>query len=432
MNSAKNNSVKRLAINVLNALYFVQDTLCLLASPKVKQQQGVALVRLDGVGDFIVWLNTCFKYQEIFANQKITLIADASWAKFAEKFSYWDSVIAVDTRKLYFDPVYRWNIVKTTKALGVEVAIESTYSRVFLHGDSMLRATCAKKKIGSVGDFSNTNWIYKKISDCWYTERVSARPGSVMEIDRNEEFFNNMIRECDSVRAMVSATAWNPSGTAPEGKQPTSHGPGSMRLAKQTAQSLIPRLLDLPSHLRVEGDYAVVFPGASWTGKMWPVEKFAEVTDHMTQHHGLQIVICGHISDRVACDGVMAHCKNTALIDFVGQSSLPELVEIIRKARLLLANDTAAVHIAAMVNTPSVCILGGGHFGRFMPYTDTFKGIRPVSVYHEMHCYNCNWRCTQPYSKTDPVPCISGVETADVIGAVDRVMHQAKAQASAA
>ena len=52
----------------------------------------------------------------------------------------------------------------------------------------------------------------------------------------------------------------------------------------------------------------------------------------------------------------------------VVKTNINELIEAIRDAEFLITNETSAVHIAESVTTKSFCILGGGHFGRFLPY----------------------------------------------------------------
>jgi len=51
-----------------------------------------------------------------------------------------------------------------------------------------------------------------------------------------------------------------------------------------------------------------------------------------------------------------------------GTTSLTELVDIISKAKLLITNDSSALHIAACLNTQTICLLMGRHYGRFAPY----------------------------------------------------------------
>ncbi len=41
---------------------------------------------------------------------------------------------------------------------------------------------------------------------------------------------------------------------------------------------------------------------------------------------------------------------------------------MISETELLISNDTSAIHIAAAVGTPFICISNGSHFGRFHPY----------------------------------------------------------------
>ena len=84
---------------------------------------------------------------------------------------------------------------------------------------------------------------------------------------------------------------------------------------------------------------------------------------------------------------------------------------MVSDAKFLIGNETSAIHIAAAVRTPSVCILGGGHFGRFIPYKLEKEpdGPLPIPVYYKMTCFNCNWNCIYPIKKGEPTPCIKDI-----------------------
>ena len=91
-------------------------------------------------------------------------------------------------------------------------------------------------------------------------------------------------------------------------------------------------------------------------------------------------------------------------IDLVGKTSLVELVELLRNALLVLSNETSAVHIGAAVGAPVICILGGGHFGRFLPYVvEKPEPSRPtpIVVVQPMSCFGCNWQCVHPRERGD-------------------------------
>jgi ADP-heptose:LPS heptosyltransferase len=106
-----------------------------------------------------------------------------------------------------------------------------------------------------------------------------------------------------------------------------------------------------------------------------------------------------------------------------GKTTLQELAELIRGAEILISNETSAVHIAAAVGTNSVCILGGGHFGRFLPYPKHVKGARPIVADKYMPCFNCNWKCEWPHEPSGAVPCVTGVSIEQVLRLIPKVTN---------
>jgi len=348
---------------------------------------GVALIRLDAIGDFIIWLDTAKEYRSLYPKQKITLIANATWADLASQLSYWDDVFPVDIRHLNLkQPLKRWRLLRRFRQRGFHTAIQPTLSRVLMHGDSVVRATGAKHRIGSEGDLANSSASEQRIGNRWYTQLLSVGHNPMMELLRNAEFFSSL-------------------AAAPH----------------QAALPHLPRLAKLPTNLQPNAPYFIVFPGASWSGRQWPVAQFAAALVELQRRHGWHPVLCGAPNEAALCqaiaDAAAVNCSNLA-----GQTNLGELVEVVRGARLLIGNETSAVHIAAAVGTPAVCILGGGHFGRFMPYPETVPGIKPVVAAKAMPCYHCNWRCNQPHNPSGPVPCVSQITVETVLQAAQQAL----------
>ena len=74
-----------------------------------------------------------------------------------------------------------------------------------------------------------------------------------------------------------------------------------------------------------------------------------------------------------------------------------DLAGLLSQSRLAISDDIRTTHIAASEETPSVCILGGGYFGVFVPYPKLSGQINPINVvYHKMQCYVCNTECVYP------------------------------------
>lgn len=350
---------------------------CLATKPR-SQQPTVALIRLDAIGDFILWLDSAKRYRTAFPRHHLTLIANSLWADLARHLPYWDEVLVIDVRRLIRHPWYRWRSLSTIRNMGFEIAIQPTYSRVLLQGDSIIRATGASLRIGSSGNFSNITLAEKVLADSWYTQLIPATDAAMHELERNAEFISGLTGI--DVKASIPA---------------------------------IPRLTTSRQYIP-ETDYFIVFPGASWNGRQWPLTHFAHTICQIVAQYGLRPILCGSATEQDLCCA-LANQLNCTCDNMAGQTSLAELVELIRTAHLLISNETSAIHIAAAVGTPSICILGGGHYGRFMPYTATMPGIKPLAATYPMPCYGCNWKCTQPHLTGCAMPCVANVSTAHVL-----------------
>lgn len=369
------------------ALFYVLDSLAALAGGS-RNSTGLLLVRLDAIGDFVIWMDSAKGFRRLYPGRKITLCANSVWSDLAKNLSFWDEIWPVDIRRLNRNPIYRFRTLRKIRQGGFEIAIQPTFSRLYLHGDAIIRATGSKQRIGSVGDTSNISPILKSISDHWYSKLVPASPAPLMELERNAEFIRNL------------------SGQDFKAELP-----------------VLPKLIDLPDRLKFDAPYFIIFPGASWCGRQWPADRFAVIVAQLHGKFGWLPVLCGGQSDIALCQTVIDQSGVNA-VNHAGATSLPELTELLRGARILISNDTSATHLATAVSTPAVCILGGGNFGRFLPYPDNIPGTKPATAIHEMPCYHCNWRCTQAHDPTGASPCISGVHVETVLKVIDRIFSK--------
>ncbi len=75
-----------------------------------------------------------------------------------------------------------------------------------------------------------------------------------------------------------------------------------------------------------------------------------------------------------------------------GKTTLPQLAKLISLSKILIANETSAVHFAAAVGTPFICISNGNHFGRFNPFPNEMnvrcKYIFPEDIEKNLHDLN--------------------------------------------
>ena len=122
--------------------------------------------------------------------------------------------------------------------------------------------------------------------------------------------------------------------------------------------------------------YVVLFIGASGKNRKWPIKKFAEVGKFLKKNYGFEIVLCGTEKDSKDVRNFKKK-YNEKFLNFVGRTSLVDIIKIIKKASLLISNETFAPHMSVALNTPVLVIYNGNHFGRFVPC--------PKEITHDYH-----------------------------------------------
>jgi len=376
-------------------IYFIFDSIALQSAPATlpSSKKNVLLIRQDKIGDFIIWLDTAKEYRNLYPLEEynIVLLANSLWSDLAEKLPYWDQVIPVNSMSLKTISKYRWNLLRSVLKLNADVAIQPTFSREFYHGDSLARASGAFLNIGSAGDMSNRNKLKKWLANRWHTELIPASQEPISELERNTEFFS-AIRGTSHTQCYPVLNINKACSPLYQEKQP----------------------------------FFVLVPTASLNLKMWSTDNFAELAEKIFQKTSWQGIICGTEEEFIIGDRIRHQCS-APLKNMSGQTSLPELSQLLSQSQLIISNDTGTAHISSAVGTPTVCILGGGHFGRFAPYPDLPGQTNYFNtVYHKMACYGCNWECVYHLKKDEPAPCVSNISVDAVWQEVEIIIEDGK------
>lgn len=100
------------------------------------------------------------------------------------------------------------------------------------------------------------------------------------------------------------------------------------------------------------GRYAVFLPGANWETKRWPPEKFAACVRPLRERFGLESIVAGGPDDAALA------ARIPGARDLTGKTNLRQLVALLERAALVIANDTGPMHIAAALGRPLVSMYG--------------------------------------------------------------------------
>jgi lipopolysaccharide heptosyltransferase I len=96
-------------------------------------------------------------------------------------------------------------------------------------------------------------------------------------------------------------------------------------------------------------------PGTIWETKHWRTEGFADVARHFMQK-GFAVALTGSPREREACAAVAALAPGA--INLAGETTLPELVALIRRSTICVTNDSGPMHLAVALDRPVVSIFG--------------------------------------------------------------------------
>ena len=129
---------------------------------------------------------------------------------------------------------------------------------------------------------------------------------------------------------------------------------------------------------RLASDFVCMHAGGKLATRRWPTERFAAVASALAAD-GLTVGLTGVDGERRIIDAVERGFSRAA-INLCGQTDLGMLAALVRRARLVITNDTGMSHIAAAVRTPSVVIGLGSDLQRWAPLDRRLHRVvsRPV------------------------------------------------------
>jgi ADP-heptose:LPS heptosyltransferase len=199
--------------------------------------------------------------------------------------------------------------------------------------------------------------------------------------------------------------------------------------------------LDVSSPAKHE-EYIVVCLGSSKSFCQWEPEKFVEVINRFIEKWRMPVYLSGgEIEQRTYQLIKEKFLYQDYIFDYANKTNFKQWVELIRAANLLISVDTGTVHLAAAVRTPSICIIGGWHYGILHPYKPDVMSSEdspPICVFNKKsrECYSCasktpglkygsgNPICTKEIQQGRSVLCVQEISVDEVMKEVDAFMKK--------
>jgi lipopolysaccharide heptosyltransferase I len=296
--------------------------------------RNILIIKPSSLGDIVLALPALATLHSSFPDAQISWLVRPDLAPLLQNHPYLNRVIRFDRRflgKAWYNPL----AFKELLLLIAELR-HSNFDAVFdLQG--LLRTALFGWLSGCRNRFGMAN--AREFARFFYTHTVAQS------------------RECvhlvDYYQRLITAAGAKPHGI--EFILP--HDPG--------AEEYITRLF--AEHDINVNNYAVFVPGATTRQKCWPAAKFNQLAKLIQSNFNLDIIAVGAESDKPTTQH-LASLANHRIKDFAGLTTIPQLVALLRRARVVVSNDTGPGHIAAALGVPIVLIFGQVNPARLAPY----------------------------------------------------------------
>lgn len=126
------------------------------------------------------------------------------------------------------------------------------------------------------------------------------------------------------------------------------------------------------------GAYTVFAPTSRWESKRWPADRYASLAHRLLAHREEPIVLVGGGDERGQVGPLLdLAARDRRLVDLLGATSVGGLMAVVEHASLLIANDSAALHMAVGFDRPYIALFGPTDVSLVGPYGGREWVIQP-------------------------------------------------------
>ncbi len=161
----------------------------------------------------------------------------------------------------------------------------------------------------------------------------------------------------------------------------------------------------------------ILVPFSAVKEKQSPPEVFLAIMDHLKDHY--DFVIASAVNDMEKNPEYMA-LANMPNVSFDG-SIFEDLAPKLKMAALVVAVDTATMHLAAAIGTRTVCLASAAYVNEITPYAAEITPSNVRFVYQPMDCEGCLGSCHLS-AEAGRFPCVARLKMPQIITTIDELL----------
>lgn len=124
-------------------------------------------------------------------------------------------------------------------------------------------------------------------------------------------------------------------------------------------------------------DYIVIHPGTRWRRKRWPQEKWIEAGRELLKLAPQVVISTGPDADEIQLAENLVTALGAQAVSTRGKLSWAQLAGLLYSAKLFVGVDTAAMHLAAACQCPTVAIFGDTVAKHWQPWRVAHRLVLP-------------------------------------------------------
>jgi heptosyltransferase-3 len=136
-------------------------------------------------------------------------------------------------------------------------------------------------------------------------------------------------------------------------------------------------------HVPNDKPMLAIHPFSLWKYKEWEDAQWICLIDHMNAKYNASVILTGAPEDRDRAGAIISACKSYAY-NLAGKTSVGDLAGVLGTCSFFIGVDTAALHMAAAVGTPTV-----GIFGPTAPESWAPRGKKHTVITSPLSCQPC-------------------------------------------
>jgi heptosyltransferase II len=151
----------------------------------------------------------------------------------------------------------------------------------------------------------------------------------------------------------------------------------------------------------------VVAPGSRSLIKCWDKQNFSQLCSQLIQE-GWQVILVGDKADQPICAYVKER-SSAGILDLCARTTIGQLAALLKKAQLLITNDSAVMHLASYLGVAVVSIFGPTDEKTYGPWSE-----KSIAIKKDIFCRPCK----KAQCRFGSLLCLTCIKPQDVLGQI--------------